>query len=347
MSASSAAFAFGRFQLPKSQVFLVTPLSFAFVNLKPLVPGHVLIASRRVAPRLNDLSDDEHEDLWKTARKVSKALESGLSPKPDGFNVAVQDGVCAGQSVPHVHIHILPRSNDDFEDPDAVHKMIEAWQWHSNGFEKPVAAWPIDEDRKPRSDEEMAKEASKMRSLCSPNDNEKHAAQKEDPSTHRRLISILEKSGIEYKATEHEAVLTSEQAAQVRGGKLEEGAKAMLLRIKYKKSVQKPESFALCVMAAHAKLDSKVFRKMVGAKSVSFATTEEVADITGCISGAVPPFASAFRKDITPCYMDTSLRSVETIEFNAGLRTKSVRMKQADYEAIEKPTVCQFTASIL
>ena len=83
-------------------------------------------------PRLLDLTDEEHADLWATTRKVSAALQrrgSGF----DGFNVAVQDGACAGQSVPHVHVHILPRSNSDFEDPDAVHKMIEAWEWQS-GF---------------------------------------------------------------------------------------------------------------------------------------------------------------------------------------------------------------------
>ena len=35
----------------------------------------------------------------------------------------------------HVHVHILPRSNSDFEDPDAVHKMIEAWEWQSGVHE--------------------------------------------------------------------------------------------------------------------------------------------------------------------------------------------------------------------
>ena len=138
---TARTFAFGRFQLPKSQVFFETSLSFAFVNLKPLVPGHVLVASKRVAPRLSDLSNEEHADLWSLTRKVEAALDRKI-PKPDGYNVAVQDGACAGQSVPHVHVHILPRSNDDFEDPDAVHKMIEQWEWCSGEHPKPIAAWP-------------------------------------------------------------------------------------------------------------------------------------------------------------------------------------------------------------
>ena len=47
--------------------------------------------------------------------------------KATGFNVAVQDGRSAGQSVPHVHIHILPRKEGDFERNDDVYDELEAW----------------------------------------------------------------------------------------------------------------------------------------------------------------------------------------------------------------------------
>jgi diadenosine tetraphosphate (Ap4A) HIT family hydrolase len=45
-------------------VFATSPLSFAFVNLKPVVPGHVLVSPKRVVPRFADLSEEEVADLW-------------------------------------------------------------------------------------------------------------------------------------------------------------------------------------------------------------------------------------------------------------------------------------------
>jgi Ala-tRNA(Pro) deacylase len=63
--------------------------------------------------------------------------------------------------------------------------------------------------------------------------------------------------------------------------------------------------------------------------------------ISGCISGAVPPFGSVFN---IPTYMDLSLRTVDSIDFNAGLRTDSLRMSQKDYEAAEQPTVGDFSS---
>ena len=56
---------------------------------------------------LADLDDIEHADLWRTAREVHALVLRHYGAA--GANVAVQDGACAGQSVPHVHVHVLPR----------------------------------------------------------------------------------------------------------------------------------------------------------------------------------------------------------------------------------------------
>jgi len=98
---------FGKFDVDRRQVFFATPLSLAIVNLKPLVPGHVLLIPRRVVPTLRDLSDDEASDLWRAARHVHRLLLDHYSMS--SANLAIQDGPHAGQSVPHVHVHILPR----------------------------------------------------------------------------------------------------------------------------------------------------------------------------------------------------------------------------------------------
>lgn len=92
----------------------------AFVNLKPLVPGHVLVVPRRVVPRYSGLSPEEAADLWQGVLVVRTIIakaqlghdQSAASvAKADqewDFTIGMQDGPIAGQSVPHVHVHILP-----------------------------------------------------------------------------------------------------------------------------------------------------------------------------------------------------------------------------------------------
>lgn len=165
-----------RIVVNSSQVFHLTRLSFAIVNLKPLLPGHVLVSPRRTVPRFNDLSAAEVQDLFLTVQRVSRMVERVFAAS--SLNIAIQDGVDAGQSVPHVHAHIIPRKKDDLEEQggtDAIYGMMESEDADLNKQlkEKERAArvdvaedekkghFPaVDNDsRKPRSDEEMQKEA--------------------------------------------------------------------------------------------------------------------------------------------------------------------------------------------
>lgn len=136
------------------KVFLTTPHSFAIVNLKPLLPGHVLVCPTRPHRRLTDLSPPEVTDLFAAVQEVERMLArhyfssslpppsaSGRSSPPPppppapapapavagegeaenkngggrleeaggSFNIAVQDGPEAGQTVAHVHVHVIPR----------------------------------------------------------------------------------------------------------------------------------------------------------------------------------------------------------------------------------------------
>ncbi|CAE7219809.1 aph1 [Symbiodinium sp. CCMP2592] len=94
-------------QLERSHIFFASPsgLSVAFVNLKPLVPGHVLVTPRRVAPRLADLSEEEFDDLFRTVRLVQAVVERHYGA--EASRLGIQDGPDAGQSVPHVHVRDL------------------------------------------------------------------------------------------------------------------------------------------------------------------------------------------------------------------------------------------------
>ena len=70
------------------------------------------------------------------------------------------------------------------------------------------------------------------------------------------------------------------------------------------------------------------------------ATPDEVQKVTGVPIGAVPPFGHIFN---IPLYMDEGLKDNEKIVFNAGLHTKSVCMKEKDFEQIAHPTVGKFS----
>ena len=155
---------FGKFVVSSSHVFYRSPLSAAFVNLRPIVPGHVLVVPLRIVARMEDLTEQEYHDMWESVRVVQNML--GKCYEAAGFNVAVQDGSAAGQSVPHVHVHVLPRVEGDFERNDDVYDELQAWAPRAElSRNKPILDVPEDEDRKDRTDEQMAEEAAIYRNF--------------------------------------------------------------------------------------------------------------------------------------------------------------------------------------
>lgn len=110
--------------------------------------------SKRVASRLSDLTRDEAADLWATVHEVVPKLQTHF--KAEALTIAVQDGPAAGQSVPHVHVHVLPRRAGDFKRNDDIYSELE---------KAGALRVDADEERKPRTIEEMAHEARTLRPL--------------------------------------------------------------------------------------------------------------------------------------------------------------------------------------
>lgn len=160
------------------QVFYKTEHSFALVNLKPLLPGHVLISPLRKVPRLTSLTPPEITDLMLTTQRVQLMLAKHYFPSPGtpesgSFNIAIQDGVAAGQSVAHVHVHIIPRTEGDGKG-DGIYGELAGEEGNVGGFlwDKAVGERPVpqgrfpkieDEKRMPRSKEVMKEEAEMFR----------------------------------------------------------------------------------------------------------------------------------------------------------------------------------------
>lgn len=165
---------FGAFTLDTSQIFYESTdgLTRAFVNLKPIVPGHVLITPKRVVERCADMTREEIQDLWSAVHHIGPIIEKfhGCS----ALNIAIQDGKASGQSVPHVHVHVLPRKVGDFKRNDDIYEHLEKQDLQIHLHEH--AAAKIEEgseniavdpaaERRPRTMQEMEAEANTLREL--------------------------------------------------------------------------------------------------------------------------------------------------------------------------------------
>ena len=83
----------------------------AFEDAFPSTLGHTLVIPRRHVGRVLELSSDEAMELWQVARRQLARLEAANAP--DAFTIGVNDGEAAGQTVPHVHLHVMPRQLGD------------------------------------------------------------------------------------------------------------------------------------------------------------------------------------------------------------------------------------------
>ena len=85
--------------------------TIAFMDINPVNPGHALAVAKGHWPTVDVIPADVLADVAKTAQKVAKAAFRVL--KPHGVNLLQANGEGAGQSVPHLHIHIMPRVKGD------------------------------------------------------------------------------------------------------------------------------------------------------------------------------------------------------------------------------------------
>ena len=88
---------------------------FTLRDLHPVSPGHSLIVTRRHFSSIADATPEEESAILIALRKVRRSLE--LEFTPDGFNFGLNDGAAAGQTIAHVHLHVIPRFRGDTPDP--------------------------------------------------------------------------------------------------------------------------------------------------------------------------------------------------------------------------------------
>jgi len=93
----------------------------AFLDANPLSPGHTLVIPREHHERLKDVPPDTASALYETLHRVVPAVEEGVDA--DATTVAFNNGTAAGQEIPHVHGHVVPRFEGDGGRP--IHALVE------------------------------------------------------------------------------------------------------------------------------------------------------------------------------------------------------------------------------
>lgn len=100
---------------PDRLILAQSALSLAFPDGFPVTQGHTLIVPKRHVVSLWEMTAEEYRDAFDLVRQVKTVLDGMFAPQ--GFNVGVNCGETAGQSVAHVHIHVIPRYAGDVPNP--------------------------------------------------------------------------------------------------------------------------------------------------------------------------------------------------------------------------------------
>ena len=94
-----------------AEIVFETDKTVSFLDVNPMNYGHVLVVPKEHFADLTAVPDELIPELFQTAQKVAVAMVDAL--KADGFNIVLNNGRAAGQSVFHSHIHVIPRYNTD------------------------------------------------------------------------------------------------------------------------------------------------------------------------------------------------------------------------------------------
>ncbi len=101
--------------LPQARVLLRNGSSIAFRDAHPVAAGHTLVIPLRHVATFFDTTPEERASMLDLVDTARRQLQSEFTP--DGYNIGINDGAAAGQTVFHLHIHLIPRYLGDRPDP--------------------------------------------------------------------------------------------------------------------------------------------------------------------------------------------------------------------------------------
>jgi len=101
--------------LPPERIIDENSTVIAIRDGYPVSPGHTLLITKRHIGSFFDLTEAERSDVLALLNRAKLAVEHEFQPL--GYNIGINDGPCAGQTVPHLHVHLIPRYAGDSPDP--------------------------------------------------------------------------------------------------------------------------------------------------------------------------------------------------------------------------------------
>ncbi len=101
--------------LPSARVIDESAMVLVIRDGYPVSPGHTLLIPKRHTGSFFDLSEQERGELLTLLDLAKQVLDEEFQPQ--GYNIGINDGAAAGQTVPHLHVHLIPRFDGDLPDP--------------------------------------------------------------------------------------------------------------------------------------------------------------------------------------------------------------------------------------
>lgn len=148
------------------------------------------------------------------------------------------------------------------------------------------------------------------------------------PELRDAILALLDAAGVPYERRHHPPIRSSRHAAELRGESLELGGKTLLFKT--------PAGFHLVAVSAARRLDNRAVRHLLGSSKLRFATRDELAELTGLVPGALPPFGEPVLP--LPLVADQGLLDQPDIAFTPGLLTESILMRSADWRDLARPS---------
>jgi Ala-tRNA(Pro) deacylase len=148
----------------------------------------------------------------------------------------------------------------------------------------------------------------------------------------KKLKKFLDEKKIKYIAISHSPTYTAQEIAASAHVPGKDMAKTVIIKVDGR--------MTMAVLPAPHKVDFKLLKQAIGAKSVELATEQEFADsFPECEPGAMPPFGNLYDMDV---YVAEKLSTDEQIAFNAGSHTELFKMAYKDFDALVRPKVLKF-----
>ncbi|MBX9946419.1 MAG: hypothetical protein K2Y40_20260 [Reyranella sp.] len=152
------------------------------------------------------------------------------------------------------------------------------------------------------------------------------------------LVALLGEAKAKFRVIEHEAEGRSEAISVIRGNRPDQAAKAMVLDVRGGGGGRR---HVLAILPGSRKLDFGAVAALFEARKCGFASPETAQALTGCVMGAVPPFALDPALAIV---VDEDLLANETVFFNAGRLDRSMELDTRDWLAVAKPQVARIAS---